>query len=195
MRLFLFFLAPLAVALFSSACGGDVNVGPGGGGSGGDTGNPGEPCVWDPAENPCPAGQYCDAMNCSMGHCAPIGDGGDASFSPACGCDGMTYWNASLAASRGMAVLQAGQCEQPNVATCGGFAGVVCPEGGICNFQITDESWCDGFDLGGTCWVLPDQCDPGGQPGVWSCGAAGCASLCEILPTGDLWFVEPACVE
>src|SRR5689334_21055875 len=58
-------------------------------------------CTW--GKNECTATEYCDAPDCSsMGVCrprpAPLGSG-DQSW--ACGCDGITYWNAKFANAQG----------------------------------------------------------------------------------------------
>src|SRR5947209_8385454 len=60
----------------------------------------GTPC--QVANNNCPAGSYCLSANCITGTCvvAPTSD----QEAPVCGCDRLTYWNASIAAGNAASV-------------------------------------------------------------------------------------------
>jgi hypothetical protein len=183
--------SPLLIAL-AGACGGNVHVGAGGGGEGGGTtsGPPGEPCSWNGTEAVCPDGTYCLAPECGSGTCEPL-EGTDTAYGRVCGCDGLSYWNASLAASSDVAVKEPGKCGGGEGKSCGGFAGEVCPEGTKCSIQAENEMWCDGFDVAGPCWVVPAACES--APQVRSCLTGDCAPLCELLYSGDTWFVDMSC--
>ncbi|SEO38064.1 Kazal-type serine protease inhibitor family protein [Nitrosovibrio sp. Nv6] len=75
-------------------------------------------------------------------------------FRPVCGCDGKTYGNACTAAAAGVSIEHEGECKKSEPKSCGGIAGIPCPQGKTC---IDDPS---------------DDCDP-------KRGGADCPGICE----------------
>jgi hypothetical protein len=211
------------LALASLACGSGVSTGTGGGtssstgpgGTGGATttgstssassssstaagtggaGTGGGPqtCTWSKTD-PCGAGEYCDATACGAGTCVAVGTTETQDRTPVCGCDGVTYWNASVAARHGMAVAQGGACSPGK--TCGGFANLQCPSGASCNYHIPDKGTCGGADLGGTCWTVPATCMPGigFGPNTRACASLSCTDECDLIKLMTPWYVDNTC--
>ena len=99
---------------------------------------------------------YCDAPTCQQGTCAPLGGVETGDKAPVCGCDGVTYWNASVAKKQGQSVATNAACAPGK--TCGGFGGIKCPKTASCAYQGSDSSSCNIADGSGTCWAMPDVC-------------------------------------
>jgi hypothetical protein len=143
--------------------------------------------------NACPAGSYCLSANCVTGNCvvAPV----SAQASPVCGCDRITYWNAAVAATAGNGVRVDGAC--PAGVACGGIAALNCPNGSFCNFQVANATACNGADIGGRCWALPDVCplQPAGTaPTNRRCtGNTACMTMCEMIRNERIYFTDATC--
>jgi hypothetical protein len=164
-------------------------MGTGGMGTGGGT-----PCHWTIAGNTCAPGSYCDAPGCGDGTCAPLGVTEDQMRAPICGCDGVTYWNSSVAAKHGMPSQATGVCQPEK--TCGGFANLMCPTpGASCNYHIGDKSVCGASDLGGTCWMVPAVCMPqlGFGPLTRACGSLSCTDECNLIKLQQPWYDDNTC--
>jgi hypothetical protein len=149
-------------------------------------------CHWKLA-NPCGPGMFCQAVGCGDGTCEPVGTSEDPLRQPVCGCDGVTYWNASVADSHGMATQSQGECSPAK--TCGGFGGTQCPAGASCNYRQADKNGCGIADGSGACWTTPAVCMPvvGFGPQTRACGAALCADECELIKQETLWYPDNTC--
>lgn len=107
---------------------------------------------------PCAEGSYCAfdaAADCGRsdapGVCQPRPEACIALYDPVCGCDGQTYGNACSAASAGVSVATAGECEtfgQGEGETCGGIAALECQEGLRCDYSDNDACV---SDMAGVC--------------------------------------------
>ena len=109
----------------------------------------------------CPQGTFChyepEAM-CGAadapGQCVPHDPTMPcpAIYMPVCGCNQQTYGNECEAMRAGTSVFSVGPCESEPIS-CGGFAGLLCPEGLICVDDPSDD--CDpargGADCIGVC--------------------------------------------
>ncbi|MBK8256575.1 MAG: hypothetical protein IPK82_28380 [Polyangiaceae bacterium] len=151
-------------------------------------------CTWAPTD-PCEPGFYCKADNCGMGQCAPMGSIENGEKAPVCGCDGVTYWNDSIAKSHGMSIKTGGECGPSAAKQCGGFGGLPCPDAVYCNYALKDAVECNIADLGGTCWAMPKVCEGGVGfgPNTRQCGAELCKAECELIKADMPWYVDNTC--
>lgn len=129
------------------------------------------------AATPCGPGLYCHYEDgiCGEGDqtgiCEIIQQVCTEQFDPVCGCDGNTYDNACFAAAAGVSVDSSGECagggpgivvgeddsedEGDAGAFCGGIAGVPCPDGQYCQYEL---GTCGAADQSGTCQDIPSIC-------------------------------------
>ena len=118
-------------------------------------------CEVEPGPGECASNDDCEVgFFCSTedGECDEVGACVErpeiclAVFDPVCGCDGQTYSNACVAASRGASVDHVGECEDDPgpVEGCGG--NLDCPRGTYCR---TEEGDCDEV---GECVARPGPC-------------------------------------
>ena len=172
----------------SSGGGGGASSSAGSSGSGGG----GPVCHWK-INDPCGAGMFCQADGCGDGTCQPVGTTEDQTRQPVCGCDGVTYWNASVAAKHGMPAQSLGECSPAK--TCGGFANQQCPAGASCNYRQADKTGCGIADGSGTCWTVPSVCVPmaGIGPQTRGCGSASCTDECDLIKLQTLWYPDSSC--
>lgn len=165
-----------------SAAGGSSGTSSSNGGAGG---NSGVPCNWGDA---CGSG-YCDAPGCRKGTCKPLLSMSDqqSPFEPVCGCDGVSYWNASIAASRGMSVLHADACESDEQLACD--ANMPCPMGLYCNRQVEGSVGCALGGARGACWGVPATCPmvPKGK----ACFSLICSDRCSLIKGQMTWELDP----
>lgn len=176
----------------------------GAGGTGGETGGAGgagggtttsttsttttsDDCVWG---GDCgPGNKYCFAPGCGNGVCiqkpAPAGLPPDPT--PVCGCDGVTYWNAEVAASHGMSLASEGPCSM--VIACG--PDTPCPDGMKCNRPVADQASC-ALDVMGECWGTALSCPLTGPMGR-ACTTATCELQCSLIQSQNPWFEDPTC--
>lgn len=144
----------------------------------------------------CPEGSYCDAPDCAQGVCVKRGANEGPNKDAQCGCNGVTYWNTSIARKAGMAIRNGGACkpDAPGTALCGGFGGANCP-GSSCNMQVAKKQECNIADQGGECWALPTQCPAvavGGRSRA--CGLAPtCSDECNAIKKGGTWYDDSSC--
>jgi hypothetical protein len=147
----------------------------------------------------CTATEYCDAPSCTTGVCKPRPTA-TTDFAPACGCDGVTYWNATYARSLGTSVPSGVGACGTGKKTCGGIAGITCPS--ATDTCVGDHSGiattCGGADLGGQCWSIPSGASCSGVIGFTSyrvCGgsSSGCRSYCDAVKSGRDFFKDSLC--
>lgn len=152
----------------------------------------GKACTATGAE--CASTEYCDAPTCGSGTCKarPAAPGLD--FAPVCGCDGVTYWNASQAASTGASSGATGECSGPSTKTCGGLVGATCPSGDVCVVDLSSSPTCLVSDAGGRCWFVPSggTC-PGGTNGYRDCTTSTCTSHCNAIKSGHSFRMDSGC--
>ena len=161
-----------------------------------DTGAPdlivGTPCTIVNGNNNCADGFYCQSANCMTGVCVAAPPSTEES--PVCGCDRLTYWNASIAAANGASVRATGTCA--NNIVCSANNPNTCPEPSICNLEETTPG-CNLVNPGGRCWVLPDTCPPlpaGTTATTRRCNSNNaCVSRCTLIMNGRTFFEDPTC--
>lgn len=171
--------------------GGTGGVTGGTGGSGGQTTttttvNPNMPCVWGDI---CGGNFYCEAPGCGAGTCKlkPPAAGLSPVPDPVCGCDGISYWAADVAASKGMSVESQGACAVPS--PCG--PGVLCGAGLRCNRNVADLASCDA-NATGLCYGVPLSCPLDG-PKARGCISGQCELKCSLIQGENPWFEDPTC--
>ncbi|MEZ4266244.1 MAG: Kazal-type serine protease inhibitor domain-containing protein, partial [Myxococcota bacterium] len=104
----------------------------------------------------CGKGEYCSkkAGACGeIGVCLPQPTACTAQEAPVCGCDGVTYSNACIAAAKGVNVAAKGACETTTI--CGGIQGVQCAKSQYCDLPA---GACGGADFQGKCVAIPTAC-------------------------------------
>lgn len=172
----------------SGGSGGEAGLPPPLGGAagvaGGGTGGVG-PATCDLQTAQCPPGMYCDAVACGVGTCKPKPTDEDGSYQPVCGCNGITYWNASVAARHGESVKDEGACTS-NAEKC---PASICPGTSKCKKTVFDQAACGGPALSATCWMLPQNCTGADLPKAFGC-ENGCLSMCLLISMQDQYFGE-----
>jgi hypothetical protein len=139
----------------------------------------------------CGPGFYCKATACGLGTCAPAPLETSAK-NPICGCDGVTYWNETVAQNHGVSTQTNGECKPAK--TCGGFANLKCPTGANCNFKQTSSAGCQISDPTGECWGLPAQCPQVViGPQTRQCGQQKCTEACALIKSGAIWYDDLGC--
>ena len=114
-------------------------------------------------------------------------------LNPVCGCDNVTYWNASVSASFGESVRADGPCPHEKAVVCDGNANP-CEGGRRCNLGAESFSWCANIANEGTCWGLPKTCPAGAPDVARAClGGAQCKSLCESILAEKKFYLSDSC--
>lgn len=154
----------------------------------------GEDCQWSATINSCGAGRYCQAPGCGAGKCVAIGTIENTNLNPRCGCDGNTYWNASVAAKSGMAIEKQGVCNGGRAKACDNFA-TACAGGTSCELIVRSAQDCPNQPLvdrvKGVCWVTPTTCATAissMNPAVHVCGNAACPSECSAIKNNQAHY-------
>jgi hypothetical protein len=139
----------------------------------------------------CPDNMYCASPACGGGICTQKPSGDDTANTVAvCGCDGITYYNDSVAHRHGMAVKSVGQCGIDGKA-CTVIA-PACPNGSTCNLGQQSLNVCSGTaPLPGSCWVMPEQCPT--EPQARDCASNQCVDQCDLVKNSKLWAADSRC--
>jgi hypothetical protein len=128
------------------------------------------------AAGTCPTGEVClrplgECAADAEGICHPTPVACQGVINPVCGCDGVTYDNACVAAGAGATVDHEGECGEPE--GCDGLTGVTCPEGQFCKHA---DGACEA-DVEGVCTEKPLTCEPVDNP-VCACTEIGFPNAC-----------------
>jgi hypothetical protein len=143
----------------------------------------------------CTADEYCDAPTCDTGVCKPRGLSAPG-FSPVCGCDGLTYWNAHFAKSLGVSFTGSSPCGDDRGVRCGGpFEDCIAPAD--CVTRGSSPTTCTSVSVSGVCWRVPSDAvcaTTGATRKERVCGSSVCKSVCEASIAGDVFFDDPTCL-
>lgn len=140
----------------------------------------------------CPPSQVCLITACDATGGTCVHTSTLANYAPACGCDGISYWNALTAASGGIRVKHDGPCD-------GIGEGVGC--GSTCAYKcIHRHATAAGCALSsGQCWRMPDVPDlacPSGGTGVTVANCSDpskCLRECAAIKDGSISFYPTSC--
>lgn len=128
--------------------------------------------------------QYClkPACGASQGVCTDVVAG-----VPLCGCDGVTYYDGSLAIGAGRSIEGSGVCSGPGTVACQEGQ---CDDDLTCGRVVLRGDDCPIF-LPGVCWALPALC-PVNQPAPFNlCGTGKCTGLCDAVRSGKVSIGNP----
>jgi hypothetical protein len=146
----------------------------------------------------CETGEYCDfppEAHCgradAMGTCAAQPAVCTREFRPVCGCDGITYGNACMAAGAGVSVEHLGACASSG-EVCGGLLGIGCADDQFCDFAAGDG--CDVADGQGVCTDVPDACTEQFDP-VCGCDGVTYGNACLAAASGASIRARGACAK
>lgn len=148
-------------------------------------------CTWAKTD-PCPDGMYCNAQNCGQGVCVDKAANEGADNNPQCGCDGITYFNLTVAAHHGMAIRNNNACGNDQV-TCGGPLASACPAGVTCNHEVKSKNQCLSIEPTGECWQMPATCNTNLLKLGRACNGAQCADICSAIKSGAAWYEDNSC--
>jgi hypothetical protein len=122
----------------------------------------------------------------------PLGGDEKSTRSPQCGCDGVTYWNETVAAHHGMSIRGSGACG-------GVLPALVCTGAGTCagakcNMHYAQKSSCNQAPQG-TCWMPPTTCPVTVGSKTRACGAAigVCSDDCPLIKSETAFFDDANC--
>ena len=150
-------------------------------------------CTWSPTQSSCSNGDFCQpSSGCGSGHCVTIPSMQVYDPKPVCGCDGVTYWNTSVAHSFGVPVKTEAACgPQDHPTPCMDKSD--CPKGRACSHQVSNAAACTvNLSASGTCVGLPLECGKT-QPMALSCESAQCDRLCDLINLSKRYAEVAAC--
>ncbi|AKF09628.1 hypothetical protein [Sandaracinus amylolyticus] len=161
----------------------------GGTDAGSDAGTDSGPPGCNPVANDCGPGEYCSASDCgSSGVCMPRPSSTSNVHQPACGCNGVSYWNETHARWLGATAFATGSylgCAS-TARTCASSA--ECLPGTECIIERGLGASTCGTAVAGRCWGIPSTATPAICPGPVTppdvgyrrCGSSGteCIDVC-----------------
>lgn len=150
-------------------------------------------CSW--GSDVCGPGQYCNAPGCDKGVCAPLFGKVSTERKPVCGCDGVTYWNESLAKNAGVAVRVEDACAKFVATPCA--ADKPCAAGESCNLRGNSPFVCNNLKPTGSCWKLPSVCGNGIDQGfnMRDCQSDKCESECKLIKAQTSFHADDTCFQ
>lgn len=125
------------------------------------------------------SGDYCKFAHCGdlSGTCTAIGPVSKV-YAPVCGCDGVTYWSASFAASLGVSLAHDEPCLAPEGVACN--IDSECGGSGLCVHDISGASGASCASVGkGRCWKKPSETDCGATTLASGGSVQTCAGECK----------------
>lgn len=146
----------------------------------------GRPCN-AAAPQQCNLNEYCKVTGCGTAGTCTTKPTISGTLGAVCGCDGVTYWNETVAASFGASVSKAGPCAPQQAVACTNQK--KCDGGRFCNMQTTLVGCQNPV---GTCWGLPPSC-PQPPTALRACGANGpngCRSLCQAIKDQKTYYED-----
>jgi hypothetical protein len=175
-----------------------------GGAGSSNAGSGGTSAVTCSDDNGCGSGEFCAKSSCNAtsGHCKAkpaMCTGTNATFTPVCGCDHMTYYSPCVADREGVNVASQGECGSNGAAcTRSGGGGQSCSPARAHAACYRPRTSCSGVASNdGVCWVLPDVCPTEPQVNRYCAvvgGTPSCLGLCEGLAAEDpLWRDSNMC--
>jgi hypothetical protein len=142
----------------------------------------------------CAPDEYCKVVACAgAGACAKRSQEPSPAYDAQCGCDGITYWNAELAAQQGINVAAAGPCLD-TAKKCTGKK--QCGEG-RCNLEEPSKAQCNLLPPVGTCWQLPAKCPTDAEKGGGGgrrCAGNSCRSYCSSIHEERAFYKVTSCM-
>ncbi len=149
-------------------------------------------CTWNKVD-PCGPGKFCAAPGCGKGVCVDTPKVESVNRNPQCGCNGVTYWNATVAAKSGMPIRQNGACDGTSAETCGGISLVGCSGDTSCNYRQKSKNDCTTVAPSGTCWKVPTAPCANGALHAHPCGSAMCVDECSVIKAQAPWYDDLNC--
>ena len=132
-------------------------------------------------------GTYCETGGtCGSGVCKKRPSAPSMNYAAVCGCDGVSYWNASYAASLGQSV---------GGTACATDDCTKCPGGTTC-LKVWSTVACTGAVAVRGCWAKPTDASCAGvttDKSYGACGTATCTKRCEALLAGTSIWLNGGC--
>lgn len=148
------------------------------------------PCTFGKAS--CGAGEYCNTNICGAGFCATIPTFQTQDAVPVCGCDGVTYWNTSVALSFGAPVQHSSPCSPTEAKTCDTMS--PCPVDLHCARDLTKVTGhCANALAGGACVGLPKSCGPTTAFGRGCDIGQPCGPVCDLIRNDKAYTRVASC--
>jgi hypothetical protein len=118
---------------------------------------------------------------------------------PVCGCDGVTYFNDTVAANRFSENVRSasGECTSAQSVKCNGTS-QKCDGQRVCSLGLSSENQCMVALINpGACWGLPPTCPAPLDGKFTECSNGGssmdCRSRCDAIQNEKLYFLDSNC--